>query len=97
MDRFIDLGKYIEIGINALEETFTSVWSAMDDGISWLVNSMNNVLLAVPFVVFLLFVTLLSYYAKTGRKAFTKEGFKKGWGLAIFIIIGFFFIYGMCY
>lgn len=34
MKRFIDLGTYIEIAINALEEGLFPVWRAMDDGIS---------------------------------------------------------------
>lgn len=97
MKRFIDLGTYIEIAINALEENFSSIWSAMDNGISWTVENMNSLLLSIPFVVFLLVVTLIAYYAKAGKKSFKLEGFKKGIGLSSFIIIGLFLIYGMGY
>jgi glycine betaine/proline transport system permease protein len=97
MKRFIDLGTYIEIGINALEENFSSLWSAMDEGISWTVESMNSMLLSVPFVVFLLVVTLIAYYAKAGKKSLKLEGLRKGIGLASFILIGLFVIYGMGY
>ena len=97
MKRFIDLGTYIEIGINALEENFSSIWGAMDDGISWTVENMNNLLLSIPFVVFLLAVTLIAYYAKAGKKSLKPEGLKKGIGLASFIVIGLFVIYGMGY
>ncbi len=97
MKRFIDLGTYIEIGINALEENFSSIWGAMDDGISWTVENMNNLLLSIPFVVFLLLVTFIAYYAKAGKKSFKLEGIKKGLGLASFIVIGLFVIYGMGY
>ncbi|SHF23725.1 glycine betaine/proline transport system permease protein [Mariniphaga anaerophila] len=97
MDRVIDLGKYIEKGINALEENFSVIWRAIDDGISWTVEVMNDTLLSVPFILFVLVIAGLAYYAKTGRKVFKKEGLKKGLGLALFVILGFLLIYGMGY
>lgn len=97
MDKIIDVGKYIEQGINALEENFSFVWRAVDDGISWTVENLNTVFLSVPFIVFLLVIAFLAYYAKTGRKVFTREGVKKGFGLALFVILGFLLIYGMGY
>ncbi len=97
MKRFIDLGTYIEKGINALEENFSTIWGAMDDGISWTVDNMNSLLLSIPFVVFLLIITLIAYYAKAGKQSFKLEGLKKGIGLASFIVIGLFVIYGMGY
>lgn len=97
MDKIIDVGKYIEQAINALEENFSFVWRAVDDGISWTVENLNTVFLSVPFIVFLLVIVFLAYYAKTGRKVFTREGVKKGFGLALFVILGFLLIYGMGY
>src|SRR5690554_322734 len=97
MDRIIDLGKYIEIGINALEKNFSFLWSAIDDSISWTVDQMNELLLSIPFVLFLGIVTFMAYYAKTGNKLFTKESFKKGIGLALFVVSGLFLIYAMGY
>ena len=97
MKRFIDLGTYIEIAINALEEGLSPVWRAMDDGISWTVSSMNDLLLSVPFAVFLLVVALIAYYAKAGKKSLQLEGLKKGIGLVSFVVIGLFIIYGMGY
>ena len=97
MKRFIDLGTYIEIAINALEEGLAPVWRAMDDGISWTVSSMNDFLLSVPFVVFLIVVALIAYYAKAGKKSLQLEGLKKGIGLVSFVVIGLFVIYGMGY
>ncbi len=97
MKRFIDLGTYIEIGINALEENFSILWGAMDNGISWTVDNMNDLLLSIPFVVSLIIVTFLAYYAKAGKKSFKLEGLKKGAGLASFILVGLFLIYGMGY
>ena len=97
MKRFIDLGTYIEIAINALEEGLAPVWRAMDDGISWTVSSMNDFLLSVPFVVFLIVVAFIAYYAKAGKKSLQFEGLKKGVGLVSFVVIGLFVIYGMGY
>lgn len=97
MERIIDLGKYIEIGINALEENFSFLWSAMDEGITWIVDSINSLLLGTPFIVFLIIVILLAYYAKTGNKMFRKEGIKEGIGLVLFIVIGLSLIYAMGY
>ncbi|MDD3189253.1 MAG: proline/glycine betaine ABC transporter permease [Fermentimonas sp.] len=93
----IDLGKYIEIGINALEENFSFLWSAMDEGITWIVDSINSLLLGTPFIVFLIIVILLAYYAKTGNKMFKKEGINEGIGLVLFIVIGLSLIYAMGY
>ncbi|QRX62876.1 proline/glycine betaine ABC transporter permease [Dysgonomonadaceae bacterium zrk40] len=97
MERVINLGKYIEQGINALEENFSFLWSAIDDGISWTVDHLNDLLLGIPFVLFLLLITFLAYYAKTGSKLFRKEGLKMGLGLASFVVVGFLLIYLMGY
>jgi len=97
MERVINLGKYIEQGINALEENFSFLWRAIDDGISWTVDNLNGLLQGIPFVLFLLLITFLAYYAKTGSKLFKKEGLKMGAGLASFVVIGFLLIYLMGY
>lgn len=97
MDKIIDIGKYIEKGINALEENFSFIWRAMDDGISWTVDSLNDVFFAIPFWVFILAVALIGWYAKTGRNFLQKEGVRKGIGLALFVVFGFLLIYAMGY
>lgn len=97
MSRIIDLGKYIEIGINALEENLSFLWGAIDDGISWTVDHLSDLLLSLPFGVFLLVVILLAYYAKSGSMMFKKEGLKKGAGLVSFVVIGLVLIYAMGY
>lgn len=97
MEKVIELGRVIENGINALEENLSALWSGIDNVISWTVENMNDFLLSVPFVVFLIVVALIAYYAKTGNKLFTLEGLNKGWGLLVFVILGFMLIYGMGY
>lgn len=97
MDKVIDLGKYIEQGINALESNFSFLWSAIDEGISWTVDTMNDGLLATPFWIIILLVAAFAYYLNAGTKSFTRAGFKKGVGIAGFIIFGFLLIYLMGY
>lgn len=97
MERVINLGKYIEQGINALEENFSFLWRAIDEGISWSVDNLNDLLQGIPFLLFLLLITFLAYYARTGSRLFKKEGLKMGAGLASFVVIGFLLIYLMGY
>lgn len=97
MEKIIDLGKYIESGINKLEENFSGLWGAIDDLISWTVDGMNDVLLAIPFYAIIILIALGAYYAKAGKTVFKKEGIKKGGGMAAFVIFGLLLIYGMGY
>ncbi len=97
MEKLIDIGKYIEIGINALEENFSGLWRAIDDIISWTVDSINDVLLTIPFIIIIILITIAAYYAQAGAKAFTKEGFKKAIGLSAFVILGLLLIWAMGY
>lgn len=97
MEKLIDLGTYIEFGINKLEENFSGLWEAIDDLISWTVDSMNNVLLSIPFYIIIVFIALAAYYANAGKSAFKKEGLKKGGGMAVFVILGLLLIFAMGY
>uniref|UniRef100_UPI0032164393 ABC transporter permease n=1 Tax=uncultured Draconibacterium sp. TaxID=1573823 RepID=UPI0032164393 len=97
MEKLINIGKYIETGINALEENFSGLWSAIDDIISWTVDSINDVFLAIPFYVIIILVTVGAYYARAGRKAFTKEGIKQAASLTVFVILGLFLVWAMGY
>ncbi|WP_321995949.1 proline/glycine betaine ABC transporter permease [Draconibacterium orientale] len=97
MDKLIDLGKYIEQGINVLEESLSGLWGAIDDVISWTVEFLNDTFLAIPFIVIIALVTFGAYYANAGKLAFKKEGFKKGVGLALFVVFGLLLIWAMGY
>ncbi|EIA07897.1 ABC transporter permease [Flavobacterium frigoris] len=97
MEKLIDLGKYIEIGINKLEKNFSGLWEAIDGVISWTVDSMNDVLLGIPFYIIIAFVALGAYYANAGKSAFKIEGLKKGAGLAVFAVFGLLLIFAMGY
>lgn len=97
MEKIINIGKYIEKGINSLERNFSFLWTAIDTGISWLVESMNDLFLAFPFWLIVIFVALLAYTLKAGKNSFKIQGFKKGIGIFIFIIFGFALIVLMGY
>ncbi|MCY1723451.1 proline/glycine betaine ABC transporter permease [Prolixibacteraceae bacterium Z1-6] len=97
MEKLIDIGKYIEIGINALEQNFSGLWRAIDDIISWTVDSINDLFLAIPFYVIIILVTIGAYYAQAGKDAITKEGIKKAAGLTAFVILGLFLVWAMGY
>ncbi len=97
MEKLIDIGKYIEIGINALEENFSGLWSAIDNIISWTVDGINDVLLAIPFYVVIILVTIGAYYAKAGKKSFKKEGIRDAASLTAFVIIGLLLVWAMGY
>ena len=97
MEKLIDLGTYIESGIDKLEENFSGLWGAIDDVITWTVDGMNDILLSIPFYVIIVAVALSAYYANAGRKAFKIEGLKKGGGMVIFVIFGLLMIYAMGY
>ncbi|WP_320112757.1 proline/glycine betaine ABC transporter permease [Draconibacterium orientale] len=97
MDKLIDLGKYIEQGINVLEESLSGLWGAIDDVISWTVEFLNDTFLAIPFIVIIALVTFGAYYANAGKLAFKKEGVKKGVSLALFVVLGLLLIWAMGY
>ena len=97
MTKLIHIGKYINEGINALENNFPGLWAAIDNVISWTVNALNNAFLSIPFWVILVVVTIGAYYAKTGKNALKREGMKKGSGLAAFVLFGLLLIWAMGY
>ncbi len=96
-DRIINVGKYIESGIDALESNLSVVWSSIDSGIGWTVENLNGVLLAIPFIVFLVVISFLAYYAKAKGKLIKKEGFKQAIGFVVFVILGLLLIRAMGY
>jgi glycine betaine/proline transport system permease protein len=97
MEKILPIGEYIERGINSLEQNLSFLWSGIDDGISWAVENLNDVFLAIPFVVFLALIAIAAYYVKAGKKSFTKSGLKKAYGLTIFVLLGLLLIYAMGY
>lgn len=97
MEKIIDIGTFIEKGINVLEESLSGLWGAIDDVISWTVDFLNDTFLAIPFIIIIALVTFGAYYANAGKLAFKKEGFRKGVGLALFVVLGLLLIWAMGY
>ncbi|WP_340114321.1 ABC transporter permease [Maribellus mangrovi] len=97
MEKFIDIGTFIEKGINVLEESASGLWGAIDNIISWTVESMNDLFLSIPFFIIIALITLGAYYAKAGKQVLEKEGFKQARGLSLFVVLGLLLIWGMGY
>jgi glycine betaine/proline transport system permease protein len=97
MEKILPVGEYIEKGINSLERNLSFLWRAMDDFISWTVDNLTEIFLGIPFIVFVVLIAMAAYYAKAKGTLFTKEGLKRGGGLALFVVLGFALIYGMGY
>jgi len=97
MEKILPIGEYIEKGINALEQNLSFLWRAIDNGISWTVESMNDLFLAIPFVILLVLIAFIAYYVKSGPKMFTKAALKNAYGLTVFVILGLLLIYAMGY
>ncbi|MFW6259320.1 MAG: ABC transporter permease [Tangfeifania sp.] len=97
MEKTLPIGEYIEKGINSLEQNLSFLWRGIDDGISWTVENMNDLFLAIPFVILLALIAFVAYYVKAGNKMFTKAGLKNAYGLTIFVILGLLLIYAMGY
>lgn len=97
MEKILPIGEYIEKGINSLEQNLSFLWRGIDNGISWIVENMNDLFLAIPFVILLAVIAFIAFYVKAGNKMFTKAGLKKAYGLTIFVILGLLLIYAMGY
>lgn len=97
MEKIINIGKYIEIGIDYLEKHLSWLWTAIDNIITWTVDALNNFFLSIPFWVFIIIVAMLGYWAKSGKTMFKHGGYKKASGLVAFILIGLILIYLMGY
>lgn len=97
MEKILPVGEYIEKGINSLEQNLSFIWGSIDEGISWLVDSMNSLLLSIPFAGFVVLLALAAYFAKARGRLLTKEGLKNAAGLTIFVVLGFLLIYMMGY
>jgi glycine betaine/proline transport system permease protein len=73
MEKILPIGEYIEKGINSLEQNLSFLWGGIDDGISWTVENLNDLFLSIPFVVIIVLVAVVAYYANAKGKLFTKE------------------------
>lgn len=97
-EKLIDLGKYIEKGIDWLIEKAGGVFDAISDGIEFIVSGFQEILKYPPFWVIIILLAGLMFwlnYRKHGKG--TKEGLKKGLGISVFTVIGLLLLYAMGY
>lgn len=97
MEKIINIGQYIEKAINFLEEHLSFLWNAIDNIITWTVDSMNQLFLGIPFWLFILIIAIIGYWSKARKKSFKKEGFKQAIGITMFILLGLVLVYLMGY
>lgn len=96
-NKLINIGDTIEKVISLLEENFSWLWSFLDQVISVSVDTLNELLFAIPFYVIILAVAILAYILKTSKPYFSKQSMANGWGIVFFVIFGFLLIYAMGY
>src|SRR6056297_2171087 len=93
----IELGKYIEKGVDWLSVNAGGFFDAITAGIDAVVTAMQFLLLNSPFWLTIIIFAMLSYYLPARGKLFTKAGWKAGGGMFAFTIIGLLLLYFMGY
>lgn len=93
----IELGKYIEQGVDWLSANAGGFFDAITAGVDAVVTAMQFVLLNSPFWLTIIILALLSYYLPARGKLFTKAGWKAGGGMLIFTVLGLLLLYFMGY
>lgn len=93
----IELGKYVENGVDWLSANAGGFFDAITAGIDAVVTAMQWVLLNSPFWLTIIVLALLSYYLPARGRLFTKAGWKAGGGMLIFTVLGLLLLYFMGY
>jgi len=97
-EKLIDLGKYIEKGIDWLIDKAGGFFDAVSDGIEFLVSGFQEILKYPPFWVIIILLSALMFwlnFRKHGTQ--TKEALKKAIGISSFTVIGLLLLYAMGY
>lgn len=96
--KVIDLGKYIEKGIDWLIDKAGGLFDAISVGIEAMVSGFQDLLNAPPFWVIIIILTVLMFWLNSRNPGIkTKEGLKKGIGIGLFTLIGLFLLRLMGY
>ncbi|HSH51462.1 MAG TPA: proline/glycine betaine ABC transporter permease [Bacteroidales bacterium] len=93
----LNIGKYVEKGVEWLSENASGFFDGITVGVDAIVTAMQTVLLASPFWLTIIILTLLSYYLPARGKLFTKAGWKAGGGMGIFTLLGLLLLFFMGY
>lgn len=95
MDK-IEIGNSVEQAISYISSEASGFLDAITNGIDFLVTSFQDILLSInPYVLIVLLAILTYYLMARHHGLFTKAGFKAGFGMAVFVILGFLLLYGM--
>jgi glycine betaine/proline transport system permease protein len=96
--KLIDIGKYIEKGIDWLIDKAGFIFDGISDGIEAVVTAFQDLLAAPPFWVIIVILTGLMFYLNARSHGLrTKEGIKKGLGIASFTALGLLLLWAMGY
>jgi glycine betaine/proline transport system permease protein len=93
----LDIGQYVEAGIDKITEHAGPLLDGIALVIEMVVDSFQNLLLAPSPWVIMIILAAIAYTVNGGgyEGIFTKKGFKKGWGMAVFTILGLFLLLWM--
>lgn len=85
----IEIGKYVEQAIDWISVEAAGFFDGITNGVDAIVEGFQALLTAPPFWVITLLFAILMYWLNARKAGLaTKEGWKKGGGMAIFTIIG---------
>ena len=95
----LDIGQYVEAAIDAITEHAGPVLDGIALVIETLVDSFQGLLLAPYPWVIMIILAAIAYIVNGGgyKGVFTKKGFKQGWGMAAFTVLGLFLLLWMNY
>ncbi|MBZ4675480.1 MAG: opuAB [Anaerophaga sp.] len=98
MDK-LNIGKFVEQAIDFITDHAGPVLDGIAYVIDLVVDGFQTALLAVPSWGIMIILALIAYFvqAEGFRPGFTKKGFKKAIGLAVFTVIGLFLLFWMQY
>jgi glycine betaine/proline transport system permease protein len=93
----LNIGQYVEAGIDAITEHAGPFLDGIAFIIETLVDAFQSLLLAPWPWVIMIIMAAIAYVVNGGgyKGVFTKKGFKKGWGMAVFTILGLFLLLWM--
>ncbi|MDY6825092.1 MAG: proline/glycine betaine ABC transporter permease [Thermodesulfobacteriota bacterium] len=92
----IKIGEYVELIIDKIAYNCEPVFDGITAGVEWIVTGLQGILnFPHPIIITVLFTLLAYWLLARPYGAFTKQGWKAGRGIVIFIFVGMFLIGGM--
>lgn len=98
MDRLFNIGKYVEEGIEYLSREGDGFFDVITTVVEWFVEGFQAILLYPNEFIVMAVFALLAYFLSAGRKSvFKKSGWKAGWGISLFTLLGLLLLWAMGY